>query len=155
MKAGIIITTILVIFLKLAVSGQNVLVTEITGLKDLKGDLYVSLYDKESSWMFTDSAYRKVLHPAENDPETIILKGLPEGDYAMAIFLDINRNGSMDETEMKIPREPFGFSNNPKGVRGPASFQQAQFYFNCQDTLRIELVNNIFTPNKEKNEKKK
>ena len=104
--------------------------------------------------MYTDSAYQKVIVPVTRETESIILKDIPDGDYAIAIFQDQNRSGGMDETEMKIPKEPFGFSNNPKSKRGPASFQDAMFSYTGSDTIRIELVNNLFTPNKEKNGKK-
>jgi uncharacterized protein (DUF2141 family) len=145
----------LVFMFHLGLKGQDLLVAEVTGMKDLSGDLYFSLYDRESAWMHPDSAYKKVMVPVNDGPEVVTLENIPEGDYAIAIYLDINKNGILDETEIKIPKEPFGFSNNPKGIRGPASFQQALFHFDRRDTLHIELVNNIFTPNKEKDEKKK
>lgn len=149
------IAFILIIALQLNVHGQSDLEIQVSGIKAIQGNLYISLYDKGPSWMYTDSAFRKVMVPVSKEVETISIKNLPEGDYAIAIYQDLNGNESMDETEMKIPREPFGFSNNPKGMRGPASFEQAMFHCSGQDTIRIELVNNIFTPNKEKNEKPK
>ena len=147
-------TIILFTLFQFGLNGQNVLVTEVTGLKGLTGDLYFSLYDNESSWLYPDLAFRKVLQPVESDTALIILEDLPEGDYAIALFLDINENALMDETEAKIPREPYGFSNNPRGIRGPASYGQAIFHVDGRDTVRIEMINNIFTPNKEKNENK-
>ncbi|MEZ0540948.1 DUF2141 domain-containing protein [Fibrella arboris] len=33
------------------------------------------------------------------------------GDYALAVFHDLNNNGKID-TRFLIPREPYGFSNN-------------------------------------------
>ena len=111
------------------------------------------MFTSGSAWMNADSAYRKVKVPVKQKMEMIILENIPLGDYAIAIYQDQNMNGSMDETEAKIPKEPFGFSNNPKGKRGPANFQDAVFSFQGKDSISIELVNNLFTPNKPKKSK--
>ena len=131
-------------------TGKGELTIEVNGIKAITGQLLVSVYNSESSWLNTDSAFRKVMVSVTNDMEEIVLEKLPEGDYAIALFQDLNGNEALDQTELKIPREPFGFSNNPKGLRGPASFSQAMFHFDGEQTLTINLVNNLFTPNKVK-----
>jgi uncharacterized protein (DUF2141 family) len=149
---------IIILFISLSpliLYSQEELVVEVTGIKAIQGDLYLSLYDNDSSWLFTDSAFHLVSAPVKNNSGIFVLKGIPYGLYAIAVYQDQNANGILDETEMKIPKEPYGFSNNPKGKRGPASYQDALINFGGKDTLRIELVNNLFTPNKEKHDKKK
>jgi len=155
MKSTIILAVLIMMVVPFEVHSQADLVVKITGIKAIQGDVYLSLYDSEKDWMFTDSAYRKVRATVTGEVETFTIRNLPQGEYALAVYQDLNENESMDETEMKIPKEPFGFSNNPKGLRGPASFEQARFSFQGNDTLTVELVNNLFTPNKEKNEKPK
>jgi uncharacterized protein (DUF2141 family) len=145
----------LIIIAQLNLFGQSDLVVEVSGIKAIQGELFLSMYNVESKWMYTDSAFRTAMVPVKQETENIVFNTLPPGNYAIAVYQDLNSSGGMDETERKIPKEPFGFSNNPKGIRGPASFQQALFSFDTKDTIRIELVNNIFTPNKEKNEKRK
>lgn len=51
-------------------------------------------------------------------------EGLPSGTYALALIHDENGNGRLD-TVMGIPREGFGFSNNPAIRFGPPSFKSA------------------------------
>lgn len=144
-----------VLFLTMNVHGQYDLVVEMTNIKAMQGQLYVSIYEDEATWLNTDAAFRKSLVAVEGETCRTVFSHLPAGEYAVAIFQDQNNNGLLDVTEMQIPKEAFGFSNNPKGIRGPATFQQAKFPFTCTDTVKIELVNNLFTPNKEKNEKPK
>lgn len=144
LKLSILITGLLL----LLAPAKDQLVLEISGLELIEGNLYISLYDNESNWMNTDSANQKVMVPVTRNPEMIVMPNIPPGKYAIAIYQDLNDNEIMDETEIRIPKEPFGFSNNPRGLRGPASFKQASFEFNGQDTVRIKLVSNIFTPDK-------
>ncbi len=48
---------------------------------------------------------------------------LPAGEYAVSVFLDENNNGKLDQNALGIPRERFGFSNNPRILTGAPSFR--------------------------------
>jgi uncharacterized protein (DUF2141 family) len=52
---------------------------------------------------------------------------LPEGEYAVSLFVDENSNGKMDKNAIGIPTEAYGFSNDASGNFGPPSFEQAKF----------------------------
>lgn len=64
---------------------------------------------------------------------------LPEGVYAIKLFLDLNGNGEMDTNFLGIPKEPFGFSNNAKGKLGPPSFDAAAFQVREATEIAIKL----------------
>ena len=64
---------------------------------------------------------------------------LPEGVYAIGIFVDVNRNNRMDRNFVGIPKEQYGFSNNAKGSFGPPSFMDASFTVSGDLTLNIDL----------------
>jgi uncharacterized protein (DUF2141 family) len=51
---------------------------------------------------------------------------LPRGDYAIAVIHDENSNKKLD-TFAGIPKEGFGFSNNPAILFGPPRFSAARF----------------------------
>ena len=51
---------------------------------------------------------------------------LPEGDYAISVFLDENGNKKLDTNFMGIPTERFGFSNNPTVRFGVPRFSQCE-----------------------------
>lgn len=48
---------------------------------------------------------------------------LPAGEYAVSVFLDENGNGKLDTNVIGIPRERFGFSNNPRILTGAPSYR--------------------------------
>ena len=64
---------------------------------------------------------------------------LPEGVYAIKLFLDLNGNGEMDTNFLGIPKEPFGFSNNAKGKLGPPSFDASAFQVRGDTEITIAL----------------
>jgi uncharacterized protein (DUF2141 family) len=51
---------------------------------------------------------------------------LPLGSYAISVFLDENGNGKLDTGLFGIPKERFGFSNNPTITTGAPTFQEAE-----------------------------
>lgn len=56
----------------------------------------------------------------------IRFEGLAPGDYALAVIHDENGNARLD-TMVGIPREGFGFSQNPRIGFGPPRFAAARF----------------------------
>ncbi len=52
---------------------------------------------------------------------------VPEGDYALRMFRDINENGKLDTNALGIPSEPYTFSNNARSAFGPPDFNSAKF----------------------------
>lgn len=68
--------------------------------------------------------------------------GLPTGDYALAVIHDENSNARLD-TFARIPREGFGFSQNPVLRFGPPSFAQARFAITsgeARQTIRMKYL---------------
>ncbi|CAL1690294.1 hypothetical protein MMB232_00416 [Brevundimonas subvibrioides] len=58
---------------------------------------------------------------------TVTFDGLPDGDYGVKAFHDVNGNGRMDTNPFGMPTEPFAFSNNAVGNMGPAGWDRAHF----------------------------
>jgi uncharacterized protein (DUF2141 family) len=65
---------------------------------------------------------------------------LPEGDYAITMFLDQNGNKKLDTNFLGIPKELFGFSNNPSIRTGAPNFQECEFRVKASDNkLSVKL----------------
>jgi len=64
---------------------------------------------------------------------------LPEGMYAIALFIDVNKNLEIDKNFLGIPKEQFGFSNNAMGRLSAPSFEQAMFQVSGNTVQNINL----------------
>ena len=64
---------------------------------------------------------------------------LPNGTYAIGIFIDTNYNNEMDRNFFGVPKEQYGFSNDAKGSFGPPSFKDASFTVSGDMQLEINL----------------
>ena len=98
---------------------------EIIGLKSTEGQIRVALFDSEKA--FLHNPVKAGIVPIEQSRGYWQVKRLPPGAYALAVYHDRNSNGKLDSNMLGIPLEPYGFSNNARGVLGPPSFGDARF----------------------------
>lgn len=89
------------------------------------GELMVALFNDAGQWL--KKPVRAVRQPLQAGPLSLQLADLPDGDYAVSLFIDRNANGKLDSNAMGIPTEPYAFSNEAAGTFGPPSFDKARF----------------------------
>jgi uncharacterized protein (DUF2141 family) len=139
MLMRISILLISIVFLFLPQSRNYRLVVKVNSLQSLKGDLYITLNNKPDYFYQSDSALMKRIVKIDSENQVVIFNKVPAGRYAVAVYHDENLNGKMDANLLGIPREGYGFSNNPK-VFGKPDFEEAAFDFRRNDTIVINLI---------------
>jgi uncharacterized protein (DUF2141 family) len=97
----------------------------VTGLKNTDGTLNAALYDSPETWLGETGITR--VAAIDSSSVTVHFDSLPCRSYAAAVYHDANGNGKLDRNLIGIPIEDYGFSNNPKAVFGPASWEDARF----------------------------
>lgn len=118
------------------------LTINVSNINPIEGDIYIAIYDNEDTYMNIDkTAYREIVK-VTSETQNIILDDIAAGEYAIAIFQDLNGNGVLDTKGMGMPAEPFGFSNDARGKFGPAKYKNAKFSFPAENNIQITLVNN-------------
>lgn len=115
----------------------------IAGLRSTKGILRICLTRLPDYFPdCTNDPEKRHFSVAANRQGSIDLGQLPPGGYAIAIIHDENGNNRLD-TFAGIPREGFGFSENPPIRFGPPSFRSARFLINnapVQQTVRMKYM---------------
>jgi uncharacterized protein (DUF2141 family) len=91
--------------------------------------LYVAVYaaDHAQDFPMHDKYARTGKVIATSDDAELLLPDFPSGDYAVAVYADINGNNKLDSNFLGIPKEPVGTSRDAKGRFGPPSFADAAF----------------------------
>lgn len=89
-----------------------------------KGDVVVGLYRKNDKWL-GKPAFGTMAAAKGN--VSVSFKDIAEGEYAISVYVDENSNGKMDSNAIKIPTEPYAFSNDAVGNFDPPTFEQAKF----------------------------
>ena len=73
----------------------------------------------------------------KNEPLTIKFNNVKYGTYSVNIFHDENSNKDIDKNFIGIPKEGYGFSNNPNFL-GPPSFEKTKFIFS-QSIIKLSI----------------
>ena len=116
------------------------LVVDMDGFPDSDGYAMVAVYESESAYKEGAPRAAEARIKVVDQKARAELKGLSYGTYAVAMYHDRNANGKMDKNAMGIPKEPYGFSNNARGIMGPPSYKKAKFELNLpKKEIRITL----------------
>lgn len=91
-----------------------------------KGAILAALYSNADDYAANKNA-RFARAEVTGAQATLTFADLPEGEYAIKMFHDLNNDGQMNTNPFGMPTEPFAFSNNAVGNMGPAKWDAAHF----------------------------
>lgn len=120
-----------------AASSGCTLRIHVDGFRNTKGNLGTVVFTSPEGWPENISkAYRTGPAAIEqaNHIATAVWSHLPPGNYAVAAIHDENGNAKLDRNMFGIPREGFGFANNPRVVLSAPPFSRAQVHVGCPAT---------------------
>lgn len=90
-------------------------------------NLYVTVHSLVADFPDRDDKAIKRVVAAGRDSTELLIPNLSPGDYAVAVFADVNANGKLDSNFIDKPKEPVGISRDAKGRFGPPKFADAVF----------------------------
>jgi len=102
-----------------------------------EGSIRLALYDSAENYMKTPFKSTSAL--VQNKTATLIVENIPQGVYSFAYYQDVDNNDKLDRNMMEIPKEPYGFSNDEKGVFGPPSFEHSKIELTADTVLQITI----------------
>lgn len=99
----------------------------------------IGVYADEESYM-KKAVHFQNIPVSEKGTMTVSIKDISFGTYAISLFHDQNGNGKLDSNWMRIPKEPYGFSQNAAATFGPPKFRKAAFQHGHATTkVKIKL----------------
>ena len=111
---------------------------KVSNIKKGEGQIRIAAYSPEQKFLGEEIAMGINTVVEKKGYIIASFSNLPYGTYALSLYHDRNNNGKLDSNFMGIPNEPYGFSNNARGMFGPPKFQEAQFEF-IKDGQEIEV----------------
>lgn len=137
-------TTIITLLLLLAVcassTAQNSFSVEVTGLEPGRGYVFFGLYDKDKGFLDEQSQIAGAKVKAAGNTALYTFKNLPDGDYAVAVYQDVNGNGKCDRNIIGYPTEGFGFSRNYKPKISAPDFSEVKIGLSQSAETSIALI---------------
>ena len=130
-------------FLPSADIAETTLVIHFHNVQGEVGNILISMYDApeqfpyQPKWKYMIPKTRLI----EQD-NRFTIKDVNSGKYAIATFDDENCDTVMQKNFLGMPKEGYGFSNNPKpSIKGAPSFEDCTFAVDegAENIVEIEL----------------
>jgi uncharacterized protein (DUF2141 family) len=139
-KIGILIISALVaVFCITAMSHAGTIIVEVTGIKQNSGNIAISLFNGADTFPTHGKGYKSASIPVTGNEVVYTFSDIPSGEYALAIYHDVNGNKEFDRNVLGIPQEDYAFSNNASSPFGPPRFEKAKFMLDDTYTAHITL----------------
>lgn len=121
---------------------QNSLTVEVENLRNSKGTVQITLYNKDGS--IPDEHYKNYFKMEKvsitNGKSQCTFSNLPKGNYAVNILHDENSNGKIDKG-LILPKEGIGFSNYYSiGLTNRPNFKKASFELTQNKTIKVKVI---------------
>lgn len=113
----------------------------VSNIDHIGGTLEIGLFNRGERFLESGQAYKAVSVEVKNSTESVVIKDLPMGTYAISLYHDKNSNGECDRNFFGIPKEPYAFSNNFRPKFSPPTFDDCKFELSADKSLNIELIN--------------
>ena len=103
------------------------LVIEVRGIRSDAGRIYVAVHAPREGedFPYADGMFAGIYQQAQAGAMRFVVGDLPAGRYAVQAFHDENGNGDLDANVLGIPKEGYGFANDPATTFGPPDFEEA------------------------------
>jgi uncharacterized protein (DUF2141 family) len=116
----------------------GILIVEVSGLKGAAGNVYIAVYDSDSTWLSEETVLDKKVVIAEALDGDLVRTELqlPLGDYALSVFYDSDDDGELDTNFIGMPKEPIALSNNAVAKFGPPKYEDAVFTLGAEPLIQ-------------------
>jgi uncharacterized protein (DUF2141 family) len=116
----------------------------VEGLRNQSGVVGAAIFKSPDGWpedMSKSFHHWPTSIPSGARELTAVIDNLPAADYSVVVIHDENSNRKLDRNFIGIPKEGFGFANNPRVNLSAPPFQAARLHVACPVTeTTIHLV---------------
>lgn len=122
---------------------QEALTITVTNINDVTGNMRVGIYKSTNDFPNENDTYKNKIYKINKTGSiTLKINDLAYGNYAIAVYQDKNKNGTMDKNFVGAPKEPFAFANNVKPRFSAPSFKDCEInYSEKNHHITVNLLN--------------
>ena len=117
---------------------------DMLNISEQRGVLRIAVFDNNNDWLAATRISKELKVNGENCSQgrcKWISEKLPLGEYAIAVYQDINNNGELDTNFIGLPKEPYGFSNDQAVLISPPSWNKSKFVHKVHLTKHTITLN--------------
>jgi uncharacterized protein (DUF2141 family) len=115
--------------------GNNKIVVKVDKINSSEGTVNVALFNSEKD--FLNKPFMSKIKDATSGELEFEFDGVPNGEYTISIYHDVNMNGELDKNFIGIPNEPYGVSQEGRSMFGPPNYSDAKFSIANENTRLV------------------
>lgn len=113
--------TLFLIVWPLVINGQSkisltTINISVSNVRSSEGKINACLISEADDFLEHCKVYESI-YARDASSSFISFSDIVPGNYAVSVYHDENNNGSLDTGLFGIPKEPYGFSNNPRSKK--------------------------------------
>ncbi len=120
---------LIILFFNFNLYSQFSLKVEITGMRNNNGNVLYELFDANQKSLKIGSI------DITNNKCIVLFENLKPAKYGFNFIHDENKNKKLDTKMLFIPKEGYGYSNNPNAKFGPPAFDK--WVFEVKDNTNL------------------
>lgn len=132
--------TLLLFSFQFGISQTGNLKVTIPNIEVVQGTIQIGLYNNADNFPKEEMEYKLVIVKVDAKEVSYTFQNLPQGEYAVALFHDENKDDICNRNFFGIPKEGYGFSNNIKPIISAPSFNETKFELNESKLVTIALI---------------
>ncbi len=113
----------------------------VKNLASATSPVVVGVYKSKKNFLKVEGRLKEYIFNPSGTILTAEITDLNYGEYAMAIYQDVNINGKIDKNFIGVPTEGYAFSNNYKPKVKAPGFKDCSFvYDSSTNTVTMSLI---------------
>lgn len=116
------------------------LTVEVQNIQEHKGKIIIGVFNTDKDFLKDGVAIKTYAIDVNKTTESIVIKDLPKGDYAISLYHDENSDNKCNRNFLGIPKEGYGFSNNIKPKFSAPSYEDCKFSLTGDLKLEIRII---------------
>jgi len=115
---------------------------KLTNLSGKGAYIHLGFYKKGSNFPNEGKhTFQKIITVPEGEFEINASWNLPAGEYAIAVFEDINGDDELKKSFLGMPQEPYGFSKNFVPKFSAPDFEDCAINLSTDQQIAIKMLN--------------
>ena len=113
----------------------------VNNLESPSAPVEMSVYGPHNKFLDTNDQLKKYRFKPQDGKLVAKISDLSYGEFALALYQDVNSDGKIDKNFVGIPEEPYAFSNNYKPVIKAPTFKDCKFDYSPKtNTVNVSLL---------------
>ncbi len=121
-----------------AYAQQGKLHIKITDIQEYSGRMQIGIYNNPDDFPIDGQEYQIIYLPVQGNEVSHTVKALPQGEYAVAFYHDINMDSICNLNFLGIPKEGYGFSRNYRPKFRAPEFEET--VITVDDSTYVEMT---------------